>query len=90
LSRTIAGHLSASQKARSSPCLWLIAAGGGLRDRDDVRFSSIAFNHGPKFGQPEINLGVIPGMAARSVGARRIGKAKAMDLCSTGRMMGRG
>src|SRR5699024_9444092 len=40
-----------------------------------------------KFGQPEINLGVLPGMGGSQRLTRAIGKAKSMDLCLTGRMM---
>ncbi len=42
---------------------------------------------GAKFGQPEIKLGVIPGMGGSQRMAHAVGKAKAMDLILTGRMM---
>jgi enoyl-CoA hydratase len=40
---------------------------------------------GAKFGQPEVKLGVIPGFGGTQRMVRRIGMARAMDLCLTGR-----
>ncbi len=61
------------------------ALGGGCELAMMCDFIIAADN--AKFGQPEIKLGVIPGMGGSQRMARYIGKAKTMDMVLTGRLM---
>ena len=62
------------------------ALGGGCEVAMMADFIIAADN--AKFGQPEIKLGVTPGMGGSQRLTHAIGKAKAMEMCLTGRMMG--
>jgi enoyl-CoA hydratase len=83
-------HFAGWEKVTATRKPWIAAvAGFALGGGCEVAMMAdfIIAADSAKFGQPEIKLGVTPGMGGSQRLVRAIGKAKAMEMCLTGRMM---
>ena len=82
---TAAWHRVAAARKPTIAAVAGFALGGGCELAQQCDFIIAADN--AKFGQPEIKLGIIPGIGGTQRLTHAVGKAKAMDLILTGRMM---
>jgi len=62
-----------------------LALGGGLEISMSCDF--IYASDRAKFGQPEVNLGIMPGFGGTQRLSRLVGRAKAKEICMTGEMI---
>jgi enoyl-CoA hydratase len=82
---TAAWHRVAAARKPVIAAVAGFALGGGCELAQQCDIVIAADN--AKFGQPEIKLGIIPGIGGTQRLTHAVGKAKAMDLILTGRMM---
>ncbi|MGA3117319.1 MAG: enoyl-CoA hydratase-related protein [Syntrophobacteraceae bacterium] len=66
-------------------CVNGLALGGGLEISMSCDF--IYASDRAKFGQPEVNLGIMPGFGGTQRLSRLVGRAKAKEICMTGEMI---